>query len=219
MQEPAACIFDLDGVIVDTAHYHFKAWQRLAELLSVPFTEEENKQLKGLSRRKSIQKILDMGNKSLPEKEIKELMEKKNGWYQDYISKLGPANILPGVSAFLDELEEKNIPKGIGSSSKNAKYILESLELTDRFGAIIDGASVEQTKPHPEVFLKGAQKLGVQPSDCIVFEDAASGVKAANRGGMWSVGVGDAEYLGEADAVISSFNNMTLNKILTLLKN
>lgn len=219
MQQPVACIFDLDGVIVDTAHYHFKAWQRLAESLSIPFTEEENKQLKGLSRRKSIQIILDLGDKSLPESEIKELMNKKNGWYQDYISTLTPDNILPGIIVFLDELEAKGIKKAIGSSSKNAKHILESIDLTQRFGAIVDGASVDKTKPHPEVFLKGAKALGVDPSACIVFEDAASGVEAANRGGMWSVGVGDEQYLSDADAVIPSFKNMTLNKILALLKN
>lgn len=218
MQKPAACIFDLDGVIVDTAHYHFKAWQRLAESIGVPFTQEDNKQLKGLSRRKSIQKILDIGDKSLPESAIRDLMDKKNSWYQDYVSELGPADILPGVESFLKELEQKNIKKVIGSSSKNAPYILESLELTERFGAIIDGASVEKTKPHPEVFLKGAEKMGAEPADCIVFEDAASGVEAANRAGMWSVGVGDKRYLDEADAVIPSFKNMSLNKILELLK-
>lgn len=219
MQQPEACIFDLDGVIVDTARYHFKAWQRLAESLSIPFSEEENKHLKGLSRRKSIKKILDIGNKSLPESTIRELMDKKNNWYQDSISQLTPEDILPGIPEFLDELEEKSIKKAIGSSSKNAKFILQSIGLTHRFGAIIDGGSVNQTKPHPEVFLKGAEKLGAEPSECIVFEDAASGVEAANRGGMWSVGVGDEQYLSEADTVIPSFKNMTLNKIMALLKN
>lgn len=218
MKEPKACLFDLDGVIVDTAHYHYKAWRRLAASLSIPFTEKENEQLKGLSRRKSIMKILDMGDKSLPEEQIEELMEKKNGWYRDYIAELGPDEILEGIPGFLDELEQKNIKKGIGSSSKNAKYILETLGLTHRFGAIIDGASVRNTKPHPEVFLKGAEQLGVEPGDCIVFEDAASGVEAANRAGMASVGVGDARYLSDADTVIPSFEGMTLHKILRQLE-
>jgi beta-phosphoglucomutase len=218
MKKPAACIFDLDGVIVETSHYHFLAWQRLAHSLDIPFTERENQQLKGLSRRKSLQRILEMRDKSLPEEEFQRLMDRKNGWYQEYISNLSPEGILIGIPSFLDELEEKGIKKAIGSSSKNAKYILMELELTHRFGAIVDGTSVKKTKPHPEVFLKGAKMLEVSPDRCIVFEDAASGVEAANRAEMKSVGVGKKEHFNNADAVIPSFRNMSLSKVLKLLE-
>lgn len=217
MNKPEACIFDLDGVIVETAHYHFIAWQRLAHSLALKFTEKENQQLKGLSRRKSLLKILEMGDKSLSEDKMQELMDRKNGWYLEHISNLSPDEILEGIPAFMNELDRKEIKMGIGSSSKNARRILEALQLTHRFGAIIDGASVTSTKPHPEVFLNGAEQLGVSPKRCIVFEDAASGVEAANRADMKSVGVGEKEYLDEADAVIPSFKNMTLDKVLALL--
>lgn len=218
MDRPAACIFDLDGVIVDTAHYHFKAWQRLAHSLDIDFTETENQQLKGLSRRKSLQSILDMGQQSVSEEQFQQLMDRKNSWYQEYIADLSPREILEGIPSFLDELEQKGIKMAIGSSSKNAKRILKALKLTHRFGAIIAGASVKKTKPDPEVFLNGAEELGVSPQYCIVFEDAASGVEAANRAGMTSVGVGREDYLSEADVVIPSFKNMSLDKILVLLK-
>lgn len=218
MNRIKACIFDLDGVIVDTARYHFKAWQRLARSLSISFTEDDNHQLRGLSRRKSLLKILALDNRSLPEDKFRELMDRKNQWYQEYIADLDSSEILPGILPFLDELEDENIQMAIGSSSKNAKRILRAVGLTRRFGAIIDGTSVENTKPDPEVFLKGASRLGVPAEQCIVFEDAVHGVQAAQTAGMYSVGVGNPEQLGEADAVISSFKNHSLKDILALLK-
>ena len=217
MIKPDACIFDLDGVIVETSDAHFKAWQRLGETLGISFGEECNEQLKGVSRRKSIEKILAIDDRELPEAEIQRLMDKKNGWYQDAIAELTPDDILDGVPAFLESLQEMEIPMGIGSSSKNAQYIIDYLQLNDTFGVIIDGTKVENTKPDPEVFLKGAKALNANPANTIVFEDAASGVEAANNGGFMSVGVGSDEYLGDADLVISNFIGLTPKKLFKQL--
>lgn len=213
MTKPEACIFDLDGVIVETSDAHFKAWQRLAESLGISFGEEFNEQLKGVSRRKSIEKILALDDRTLPEEEIQQLMDKKNGWYQDSIAELTPDDILDGVPEFLEQLQEMEIPLGIGSSSKNAPYIIDYLQLNNTFGVIIDGNKVENTKPDPEVFLKGARALNADPVKTIVFEDAASGVEAANRGGFVSIGVGSEEYLGAADLVIQNFTDVTPEKL------
>ncbi len=217
MITPDACIFDLDGVIVETSDAHFKAWQRLGETLGISFGEEFNEQLKGVSRRKSIEKILAIDDRELPEAEIQRLMDKKNSWYQDAIAELTPDDILDGVPAFLASLEEMGIPLGIGSSSKNAQYIIDYLQLNNTFGVIIDGTKVENTKPDPEVFLKGAKALNADPANTIVFEDAASGVEAANNGGFMSVGVGSDEYLGDADLVISNFIGLTPKKLFKQL--
>lgn len=217
MIKPDACIFDLDGVIVETSDAHFKAWQRLAESLGISFGEEFNEQLKGVSRRKSIDKILALDDRQLPEEEIQRLMDKKNGWYQDAIAELTPDDVLEGVPEFLETLQKMEIPIGIGSSSKNAQYIIDYLQLNDTFRVIIDGTKVENTKPDPEVFLKGAKALDVDPSNTIVFEDAASGVEAANNGGFMSVGVGSEEYLGDADLVIPNFIGLTPKKLFEKL--
>lgn len=217
MIKPDACIFDLDGVIVETSDAHFKAWQRLAESLGISFGEEFNEQLKGVSRRKSIEKILAIDDRELPESEIQRLMDKKNGWYQDAIAELTPDDILDGVPGFLASLQEMQIPLGIGSSSKNAQYIIDYLQLNDTFGVIIDGTKVENTKPDPEVFLKGAKALNADPTKTIVFEDAASGVEAANNGGFMSVGVGSEQYLGDADLVISNFIGLTPKQLFKKL--
>ncbi|MGM0547075.1 MAG: beta-phosphoglucomutase [Bacteroidota bacterium] len=217
MIQPEACIFDLDGVIVETSDAHFKAWQRLAESLGISFGQEFNEQLKGVSRRKSIEKILAIDDRELSEDEIQRLMDKKNGWYQDAIAELTPDDILDGVPEFLKALEKMGIPIGIGSSSKNAPYIIDYLQLNDTFEVIIDGNKVENTKPDPEVFLKGAKALNAGPQKTIVFEDAASGVKAANRGGFISVGIGSEEYLGEADLVIENFVGLSPETLFSQL--
>lgn len=217
MEVPDACIFDLDGVIVETADLHFKAWKRLADSLDIPFGKEYNEKLKGVSRRKSLEKILAIDNQTIPEEEFQQLMDKKNGWYQDSIAQLTPDDILEGVSEFLDDLKELGIHLAIGSSSKNAAFIIECLQLNDTFEVIIDGNKVENTKPDPEVFLKGAKALNANPANSIVFEDAASGVAAANAGGFYSVGVGSEEYLSDADLVISDFKGVTPKQLFRQL--
>lgn len=208
-----ACLFDMDGVIVDTAKFHFKAWHRLAESLGVPFTEEQNEQLKGVSRVDSLEKILKWGNITLPQERKEELMTLKNQWYLDYVATVTPDEMLPGVPAFLNELKKASIKIGLGSSSKNAELILDKLEITPLFETIIDGNKVQRSKPHPEVFLRGAEELNISPSDTIVFEDAQSGVKAAIDGGFRCVGIGDANVLNEATIVIPSFEGFTLERL------
>jgi len=215
--KPAACIFDLDGVIVETAHYHYKAWKKLADTLNIPFSKKENESLKGVSRKKSLQKILALDDRNISEKRFQKLMDQKNEWYQDYIATLTPRDILEGVPEFLEALKNRNIKLGIGSSSKNASYIMDYIQLNDLFDVVIDGTKVEKTKPDPEIFLKGAEALGVQPSECVVFEDAAAGVQAAKAGGMKCVGVGSEDILGDADIVIDTFKGLTPEKLFSKL--
>jgi beta-phosphoglucomutase len=219
MNTPKAWIFDLDGVIVETADLHFKAWKKLADSLDIPFGREENHALKGVSRRKSLEKILALDDRTIPAAKFQQLMDKKNGWYQDYISELTPNDILEGIPDFLDELQKMGVKLGIGSSSKNAQYIIDYLQLNDTFDVVIDGTKVENTKPDPEVFLKGAKALDANPSETLVFEDAASGVQAAKTGGMICVGVGSEDYLGDADLVIENFIGLTPQKLLEQLEN
>ncbi len=205
-----ACLFDMDGVIVDTARFHFLAWQRLAHALSIPFTEEDNEHLKGVSRVDSLQRILQKGQVELDEKSKQEWMDRKNQWYLEYVSTITPKDMLPGVANFLHELREARIKIGLGSSSKNAMLILEKLGITELFDTVIDGIQVQQSKPHPEVFLAGARQLHLEPSDIVVFEDAISGVKAAVDGGFRCVGIGSPEVLTQANWVIPSFENFNL---------
>jgi beta-phosphoglucomutase len=203
-----ACIFDLDGVIVDTAKYHFLAWQRLAQELDIQFTEHDNERLKGVSRVESLKIILEIGQKNLPQAEFESAMTRKNGWFLDYIHQMTPEEILPGVQAFLDELKAQNIKIALASSSKNAHTILSQIKMLAYFEAIIDGNQVVETKPNPEIFLKAAAALGEHPQDCIVFEDAIAGVEAARNGGFRVVGIGLPEVLGEADIVVAGFKEL-----------
>ncbi len=216
MSSIKACIFDLDGVIVDTVSAHYIAWKTIADELGIPFDKTQNEQLKGVSRIKSMKKILALGNVEMPEEEIKALTKKKNKIYVEIISKMTPADILPGVEDFLLTLEAHNIPKAIGSASRNTPTILKCVGLTNRFDAIVDGNVVSNSKPDPEVFLKGAELLGASPADCVVLEDAISGVKAAKAGGMKCVGVGKPEILKQADLVIPDMTQLTLEKIQNL---
>ncbi len=210
-----ACIFDLDGVIVDTAKYHFIAWRRMANELGVDFTEEENEQLKGVSRMGSLELILQWGGIQLSEAEKLAWAEKKNNWYREYILEMKPDEILEGVLPFLDELQERGIQLGLGSASKNAGTIIERVRLRDRFASIVDGTKTTKSKPDPEVFLKGAAELGRQPAECIVFEDAAKGIDAALNGGFYAVGIGSPENLGHAHLVIPNFIGHTLDSLLS----
>jgi beta-phosphoglucomutase len=211
-------IFDLDGVIVDTAKYHFKAWSNLAKGLGIHFSEVENEQLKGVSRIESLKKILGWGNKSIDDAEFQKLMELKNNQYLSYISTMSAQEILPGVLPVLDYLERNQIPVALGSASKNAKTILEKVGLNDYFQAVVDGNEVKEAKPHPEVFLKAAQLINCKPENCIVFEDSRAGILAANTAGMYSVGIGDAKVLEPANKVFRSFEEIEISFIESLLK-
>ncbi|MFQ3237968.1 MAG: beta-phosphoglucomutase [Olleya marilimosa] len=201
-------IFDLDGVIVDTAKYHFLAWQNLAKSIDIDFTHEQNEQLKGVSRVKSLEKILEWGNKTISEELFTSLMGKKNEEYLSFISKMTDEEILPDVPRVLDYLIEKEQPISLGSASKNARPILEKVHLLSKFNAIVDGNDVSKAKPNPEVFLIAAQHLNMKPEDCIVFEDSVAGVQAANTANMISIGIGEKEVLHEADYIFSDFTEI-----------
>lgn len=196
--EIQACIFDLDGVLVDTARYHFLAWRRLANELGFDFTEADNERLKGVSRMKSLDIILELGGVAMSEQEKAAGAARKNDWYLSYVGEMTPAEILPGVLAFLEDLQRQGIRIALGSASKNARTILERVGLTAFFDAIVDGTMVHLAKPDPEVFLKGAGLLGLAPGGCIVFEDAQAGVEAARRAGMYVIGIGEPDILNQA---------------------
>lgn len=209
-----SALFDLDGVIVDTAIYHFQAWRRLANELGFDFTEHQNEQLKGISRMESLDLILKWGNKTLSESEKLEWASRKNSWYLDLITHMTPKEILPGVKEFLDELKDEGIKIALGSASKNSKMILNKIELFHYFDAIIDGNNITKGKPDPQVFLLGAEATGSLPSECIVFEDAQAGIQAAKDGGMFVVGIGDVKVLSQADLVVKSFLDLDLKTLL-----
>lgn len=209
-----ACIFDLDGVIVDTAKYHFVAWRRLANELGFDFTEAENEQLKGVSRMGSLDLILSWGNVQLSEDEKIAWADKKNTWYRAYLKDMTAADILEGVLPFLDDLANHKIHVGLGSASKNAMTVIDQIGLRDRFEVIIDGTKTTKSKPDPQVFQLGASAMNIESSECIVFEDAASGVEAALNGGFYAVGIGQPENLGHAHLVIPNFIGKTLDNIV-----
>ncbi|QCE41553.1 beta-phosphoglucomutase [Psychroserpens sp. NJDZ02] len=201
-------IFDLDGVIVDTAKYHFLAWQNLAKSIDIDFTHKQNEQLKGVSRVKSLEKILEWGNKTISEELFASLMGKKNEEYLSFIEKMTDEEILPDVPKILNYLIEKQQPISLGSASKNARPILEKVNLLSKFDAIVDGNDVSKAKPDPEVFLIAAKHLNMKPEDCIVFEDSVAGVQAANTANMISIGIGEKEVLHEADYIFSDFTEI-----------
>ena len=208
-----ACLFDLDGVVVDTAKYHFIAWKALAEELGFEFTLEDNERLKGVSRMQSLEILLEIGGLQFQEPEKRAMAERKNALYVSYIEKMTPEETLPGVERFLQELKDNGIRTALGSASKNAPMILERIGLSEMFDAVIDGNSIAEAKPNPEVFLKGAEKLGIRPENCVVFEDAIAGVEAARNANMHCVGIGDPANLGFADLVIPGFDGFTLEKL------
>lgn len=213
MSDIKACIFDLDGVIVDTAVYHFKAWKRLADELGVNFTEHDNERLKGVSRARSLEIILELGNVTKTPQEQEALATKKNNWYVEMINRMTPAEILPGAKEFLEACRTAGIKTALGSASKNSSTILNKIGLSNLFDTIVDGNHVSKAKPDPEVFLKGAEALGVNPADCVVFEDAIAGVEAAKNGGMKVVGIGSPETLKEADMVVSGLDKITVEEL------
>jgi beta-phosphoglucomutase len=209
-----ACIFDLDGVVVDTAHFHYLAWKNLADKLGFEFTLADNEKLKGVSRMDSLEILLEIGKIKLPDQEKMRYADEKNKLYLQYIGRMTPDDILPGVTEFLDELKNSGILLGIGSASRNAPDILDRIGLTSMFDAIVDGSLITRAKPHPEVFTLGAELLHTKPEHCVVFEDAIAGIQAAHNAGMKCVGVGSPAILKEADLVIPGFEHLKLKDII-----
>lgn len=205
-------LFDLDGVLVSTEHNHFLAWQRCAHSLGIEFTEKENELLKGVSRVDSLKKILELGAKTISNEEFEALLKSKNDFYLESIKELNQSNLLPGVFNLLNRARELGILLGVGSSSKNANFILDKLRISSYFKVVIDGNGVTDPKPHPEVFLNGAKALGLAPEACLVFEDAASGIAAAKAGGFTAVGVGNPHIADQADIYLNDLTEFRVEQ-------
>jgi len=206
-----ACLFDLDGVVVDTARYHYLAWKKIADDLGFSFSEHDNERLKGVSRMESLDILLEIGKIKVDLQTKEKLAATKNSLYVSYIQKMTPDEILPGVIRFLDELHNSGMLIALGSASKNALSILDKINISEKFDAIIDGNKVSKAKPDPEVFLKGAIELGIDPQNCLVFEDAQAGIDAARNGGMHIIGIGQPENLTNAEFVIPGFEKMNMD--------
>ncbi|XWW45722.1 beta-phosphoglucomutase [Fibrella sp. USSR17] len=218
-----AFLFDLDGVLVDTAVFHYQAWRRMANSLGFDFTHEFNETLKGVSRMDSLDRILALGGVTLPAERKLELAAEKNAWYLELVQQMTPDDILPGVNAFLAQIRQAGeqghpIKIALGSVSKNAPLILERVGLSHIFDAVIDGSKITHSKPDPEVFLMGAAELNVSPDECIVFEDAVAGIEAAKRGHMFALGIGSPDVLTQADLVVPSFEHITVAELLAAIE-
>jgi beta-phosphoglucomutase len=213
-----ACIFDLDGVIVDTAKYHYMAWKKLAVMLNIHFTEKDNERLKGVSRMASLDIILEIGNMRPDDRTKEEYAALKNKWYLDYIGRMMPDEILPGSLEFISELKSAGIKIALGSASKNTPLILNRLGIENLFDAVADGNIVKKAKPDPEVFIMAAKMVGVLPEECVVFEDAVAGIDAALNAGMICVGIGSEKNLKDAHFVVSGLDKMSLKKLREIAK-
>lgn len=201
-------IFDLDGVIVDTAKYHYLAWKRLAADLGFEFTKEDNERLKGVSRMRSLDILLEIGGIKACETEKQAMASRKNDWYVEYIKKMDETELLDGAKEYLQKLRGEGVKIALGSASKNAPLILDNLKIKELFDAVIDGNKVSKAKPDPEVFLLGAEEIHVEPAECVVFEDAVAGITAAKLAGMKTVGIGTRETLREADWVVDGLHEL-----------
>jgi len=208
-------IFDLDGVITDTAEYHYLAWKRLADEQGIPFNRVDNEALRGVSRRESLNLMLK--GRQIPESQAQAWMERKNDYYREMLSQITPADVLPGALPLLRELRQSGIKIAIASASKNARDVLNSLGLIDSIDVLCDGYSVSEPKPAPDLFLFAAQQLGLPPSVCVVVEDAEAGVEAALSAGMRCIGLGPPARVGKADMLRPSLEGLTLRHIMTEL--
>lgn len=212
-----AFIFDLDGVIVDTAKYHFLAWKKVATELNIDFTPENNELLKGVSRVRSLDIILELGNYQATEAQKNQWLFEKNEIYLSYLVSINESEILPGVLPVLQFLKENNQKIALGSASKNARPILEKTKTINYFDAIVDGNDVTNAKPDPEVFLQAANLLTIAPKNAIVFEDSVAGIQAANTATMTSIGIGEKAILYEANHIFRDFNEITFPFLLQLI--
>lgn len=212
-------IFDLDGVIVDTAKYHYLAWKNLADELGFEFTKEQNELFKGVSRKRCLEILLDIGDVTATQEQFDRWMIEKNEDYLTYIEQMDESEILPDVPRVLAYLKERKIPIALGSASKNARPILEKVKLLPYFDVIVDGNNVTKAKPDPEVFLIAAEGLGVQPESCVVFEDAVAGIQAANNAKMLSIGIGAADILVEAKHNFVDFTEIDSDFLQQMVNN
>ena len=208
-------IFDLDGVLTDTAEYHYRGWKRLADESGLPFTREDNEALRGIPRRASLLMILK--DHQVPEEQILEMMERKNRYYLEFIREITSDDLLPGAGELLEEIRAAGLKSALGSASKNAPEVVQRLGIAGLLDAISDGSSVERQKPAPDLFLHAASQLSLQPDQCVVVEDAAAGIEAARAGGFRSIGLGPPERVGRADLVLPNLNEVHLRDLLKQL--
>jgi beta-phosphoglucomutase len=211
-----AAIFDLDGVIVSTDHYHRLGWERLARELGIPFTEDQARRTRGVDRMASLKVVLGLEHRFSPA-EMNEFAARKNKYYTELIRQITPADLLPGAMDLLTELEAHGIPRAIGSASKNAAPVLELLGIAGRFDAVVTGHDFERGKPAPDVFLTAARRLHVPPANCLVFEDAEAGIQAAHAGGMKAVGIGRPETVPDAERIVSSLAEIHYADLVALM--
>src|SRR5512141_2113076 len=208
-------IFDLDGVLTDTAEYHYRGWNRLADEEGIPFERADNEALRGIPRRESLMLILK--GRAYPEEKILEMMDRKNKYYLEFINEITPKDLLPGARELLEEIRAAGLKSALGSASKNAPDVVRRLGIAGLLEAISDGSSVEKQKPAPDLFLHAAQQLNLRPDECVVVEDAAAGIEAARAGGFHTVGLGPRERVGDADLRLDSLMGMSLRNLLDLL--
>lgn len=208
-------IFDLDGVIIDTAEYHYRGWKRLADEEGLPFTRADNEQLRGIPRRESL--LLILKGRVYPEDQLQEMMERKNNYYLEFIEEVTPGDLLPGAKELLEEIRAAGLKAALGSASKNAGDVIERLGIRSLFDAIADGYSVERQKPAPDLFVHAAAQLGLLPAECVVVEDAAAGIEAARAGGFRSIGLGPIERVGAAEVVLPSLAQIHLTDLIEAL--
>ena len=211
------CIFNLDGVIVDTAKYHYIAWRRLANDMGFDFSPEQHETLRGLSRMASLERLLEWGGLYMTEAEKLHWADVKNNWYKELIVGMNPTEVLPGVLSFLKQVQEAGKRIALSSDSKNARSVLKSTGVDFFFEVIVDGNDIRRSKPHPECFLLAAAALGYAPAECLVFEDAAAGVAAGLAGGFPVVGIGERQYLLNARTVISGFEERSFLELMQQL--
>jgi beta-phosphoglucomutase len=208
-------IFDLDGVLTDTSEFHYLGWQRLADEEGLSFSREINETLRGIPRRASLLMILK--GRSVPEEKILEMMERKNNYYLELVRGITPGDLLPGARELLEEIHAAGLKSALGSASKNAREVIQRLGIESLLDAVADGSSVEHQKPAPDLFLHAAAQLELPPEECVVVEDAAAGIEAAQAGGFHSLGLGPVERVGNADIVLASLEGAKLGEILKLL--
>ncbi len=212
---PIKCfIFDLDGVLTDTAEYHYRGWKRLADEEGLPFTREDNEALRGIPRRESLMLILK--GRIYREEKIQEMMERKNNYYLEFIHAINPNDLLPGARDLLIEIHSLGLKSALGSASKNAREVIQRLGIANLLDAISDGNSVERQKPAPDLFLHAASQLNLKPAECVVVEDAASGIAAGRAGGFHTLGLGPRERVGAADVVLPSLQAARLSDLLNM---
>jgi len=207
-------IFDLDGVLTDTAEYHYRGWKRLADEEGLPFTREDNETLRGIPRRESLMLILK--GRIYPEEKIQGMMERKNNYYLDFIRAINPNDLLPGARDLLVEIHRMGLKSALASASKNAREVIQRLGIANLLDAISDGNSVERQKPAPDLFLHAASQLNLKPAECVVVEDAASGIAAGHAGGFHTLGLGPRERVGAADVVLPSLQAARLSDLLNM---